>query len=88
MPRPSRRRAKAVSVKLPGGRTTVHYKDKRPGPARCAICHAPLGGVPRLRPSELRKLPKSSRRPERPGGGYICHRCLQYFLKMEARRMA
>lgn len=40
-----------------------------------------LGGVPRLLPHELRKLAKSSRRPTRPYGGYVCHACLRLGLQ-------
>ncbi len=65
----------------------IHYEKRKPGPARCAICGRPLNGVPRLRPVELRKLPKVQRRPERPYGGVICPSCLTRLLKREARRL-
>ena len=89
MPRPGLRSSsrKPQHVRLPGGRTTVHYEKKKVGYAVCMICGRKLGGVPRLRPSEISKLPKSSRRPERPCGGRICHECLMEFLKREARRI-
>ncbi|RLF15566.1 MAG: 50S ribosomal protein L34e, partial [Thermoprotei archaeon] len=50
MPRPGLRvcSKKKVKVKLPGGGTAVHYKREKPKPAKCAICGAQLGGVPRL----------------------------------------
>ncbi|RLF16628.1 MAG: 50S ribosomal protein L34e [Thermoprotei archaeon] len=79
MPRPGlrTRSKKRVAVRLPGGDTVIHYKREKPGIAKCANCGAPLGGVPRLLPHELRKLPKSSRRPNRPYGGYLCPTCLR-----------
>ena len=68
-------------LRTPGGRTVTHYEKRKPGPARCAVCGRPLAGVPRLRSSKLRKLPKTAKRPERPYGGYLCHRCLTRLLK-------
>ena len=87
MPRPHHRTRslRKIHVRLPGGETVVHYEKRRPGPARCAICGRPLNGVPRLRPVELRKLPKTAKRPERPFGGMICHECLERLLKRSIR---
>jgi len=62
-------------VKVPGGRTVARYRRGKVGVARCAACGRPLGGVPKLRPSELRALAKSSRRPSRPYGGNLCPAC-------------
>jgi len=87
VPRPKlrTRSRKRVNVRLPGGRTTTHYKREKPNPARCARCHGKLAGVPRLNPAEIRKLPASQRRPERIYGGYLCPRCLRETLKEAAR---
>ena len=87
MPRPRHRTSsfRKIHVRLPGGETVVHYEKRRPGPARCAICGKPLSGVPRLRPVELRKLPKTAKRPERPFGGMICHECLEKLIKKSVR---
>ncbi len=87
MPRPSQktRSRRRVYVRLPGGDTVIHYEKRRPGPARCAICGRPLNGVPRLRPVELRKLPKTAKRPERMYGGVICPSCLEKLLKKTIR---
>ncbi len=89
MPRPGlRTRSKRrVYVRLPGGETVIHYEPRRPGPARCALCGRPLNGVPRLRPSELRKLPLSQKRPERMFGGVLCHECLEKVLKLTIRNV-
>ncbi len=72
-------------IRTPGGRTASRFEKRRPSPARCAICGRILNGVPRLRPVDLRKLPKTSRRPERPYGGYICPQCLAKLLKEAVR---
>ena len=89
MPRPMHRSRslRRVHVRLPGGETVVHYEKRRPGPARCAICGRPLNGVPRLRPVELRKLPRTARRPERMYGGVICPSCLAKLIKKSVREM-
>lgn len=88
MPRPRlrTRSLRRVNVRTPGGRTVVHYETKRPGPARCAICGRVLNGVPRLRPVELRKLPKTAKRPERLFGGVLCPSCLEKLLKKSIRQ--
>jgi large subunit ribosomal protein L34e len=89
MPRPRYRTGslRKLRVRTPGGETVTHYEKRRPGPAKCALCGAPLNGVPRLRPTELRKLPKTAKRPERMYGGVLCHSCLEMLLKREIRRL-
>ncbi len=89
MPRPGlRTRSKRkVFVRTPGGRVVVHYRPKKTGPARCAICGKPLNGVPRLRPYQLRKLAKTEKRPERPYGGYICPSCLARLYREAIRSL-
>ncbi len=79
------RSLRRVYRRTPGGRTVVHYERRKPNPARCARCGKPLNGVPRLRPSQLRKLPKTLRRPERPYGGVLCPKCLSELLKEAIR---
>jgi len=78
MPRPMYRTRswRRVIRRVPGGEVAVHYEKRRPNRARCAICGAELNGVPALRPSQLAKLAKTEKRPERPYGGYICPKCL------------
>jgi large subunit ribosomal protein L34e len=78
------RSLRRVYVRLPGGETVVHYEKRRPGPARCAICGRPLNGVPRLRPSELRQLPKTAKRPERPYPN-LCPSCMRKVMKAQVR---
>ncbi len=82
------RSLRRVKTRTPGGRTIVRYEKRKPNAARCAICGRVLNGVPRLRPVDLRKLPKTARRPERPYGGYLCPQCLARLLKDAARSMS
>ncbi len=74
----SRRR---IHVTTPGGEGVVHYEKRKPGPARCARCGRPLNAVPRLRPNRMKRLSKTSKRPERPYGGVLCASCLAELLR-------
>jgi large subunit ribosomal protein L34e len=79
VPRPSlrTRTVKRKNLRTPGARNIVHYdKISRPGDSRCSACGAVLSGVPRLTPSKMSDLAKSSKRPNRPYGGYLCPNCL------------
>ncbi|MCI4461499.1 MAG: 50S ribosomal protein L34e [Thermogladius sp.] len=90
MPRPMyrSRSLRRVVVRTPGGELKIHYEKRKPSVAHCAICGRPLNGVPRLRPSQLRKLAKTEKRPERIYGGVICPRCLARLLRQSARAAA
>ena len=77
-----------VQVRTPGGRTVTHYVKRKPSIAHCAICGAPLHGVPRERPVKMRNLPKSSKRPERPYGGYLCSSCMREVMKEKAKALS
>ncbi|MEM0357025.1 MAG: 50S ribosomal protein L34e [Candidatus Bathyarchaeia archaeon] len=87
MPRPAlrTRSRKRVSKALPGGRSGIHVKHEMPGKATCSICGSPLAGIPRLLPSEIRKLNRSKRRVSRIYGGQLCSRCLKTALKQAVR---
>jgi large subunit ribosomal protein L34e len=73
-----------VLRRTPGGVIRVHYEKLRLYKARCSICGTLLNGVPRDY-NVIRMGPKSSKRPERPYGGQICHRCLEMLLKVSIR---
>jgi len=51
------------------------YKRRKPSKAVCGDCGSVLKGIPRKIPSQLGKLPKSRRRPDRPYGGVLCSKC-------------
>ena len=75
-PRYRSRSLRRRKVRTPGGKLVVHYSKRDNDWAHCAICGAPLFGVPK----DPKEYPKSSRRPERPYGGYICASCLRKLL--------
>lgn len=79
------RSLRRVKVKTPSGKVVVHYRKRAPSPAKCANCSAILKGVPKARPADLKKLPKTARRPERPYGGVLCSRCSRRKIIAEAR---
>lgn len=75
MPRP-RYRSRSLrrrSKKSPGGRRVIHYEKRNKNWPKCAVCGKPLLGVPR----DPKDVSKSSKRPERPYGGYLCAECLR-----------
>ncbi|MBL7169713.1 MAG: 50S ribosomal protein L34e [Candidatus Aenigmarchaeota archaeon] len=80
------RSLKRSQKKVPGGRTVTHYRRRKPSLAKCAKCGSLLKGVPRLRPSDLRKLPKTKKRPERPYGGNLCSSCMRKVFREKVRK--
>ncbi|MBS3126783.1 50S ribosomal protein L34e [Candidatus Woesearchaeota archaeon] len=78
-------RLRKVFVKTPGGRTTLHYRQRKPSKAICASCKKQLAGVPRELPSIMRNLPKTKKRPERPYGGVLCSACMRLLIQQQAR---
>jgi large subunit ribosomal protein L34e len=77
MVRPGLRGKPHKLVRTPGGRLVWRPVEFKRGEARCAWCRGELHGTPALPKTEMRRIPKSSRRPERPYGGYLCPRCLR-----------
>ncbi len=75
---------KKVKKKIPSG-VTIHYRRKKPNKAKCGRCGKELHGVPRLRPIQLNKLPKTKKRPERPYGGNLCSSCMRELMREKAR---
>jgi large subunit ribosomal protein L34e len=75
------RKAKKIKKRTPSGRSVMRRGRRKPSPAKCAGCGARLHGMPSLRPTALKKLPKSKRRPNRPYGGNLCSRCMRELFK-------
>jgi large subunit ribosomal protein L34e len=75
------RSLKRKKVRTPGKRLTTHYKSKKPGVAKCAICKKRLHGIPRLNQADMRKLAKTKKRPQRPYGGNLCSKCMRNLFK-------
>ena len=78
------RSLKRVWRRTPGGRTVIHYRGSRLGVAVCGVCGSRLGGMP-TSGKVLRKIAKSSKRPERLFGGVLCPSCLSLALKLSVR---
>ncbi len=78
-------RLRKVFVKTPGGKTHIHYRERKPQKAHCAGCGKVLAGVPQGISSVIRKVPRSARKPQRPYGGMLCSACTRQTLKAKAR---
>jgi len=85
MPRPSLRSTswRKKKITTPGGRKKLHYLKRKNAAAKCAVCGKVLHGVPKKTTEEMKKLPKTKKRPERPYGGNLCAGCLKKKLVME-----
>ena len=79
------RTLRRVFVKTPGGRTTLHYKERKPGKAHCADCGKVLAGVIQGTVSKVKGLPKSKRNPKRPYAGMLCGGCMRVEMVRRAR---
>ena len=74
-----------VHVRTPGGKTVLHHRKRKPAKAHCFECGKVLHGVARGRPSEIHKLAKTERRPERPFAGMLCGACMRSRMISKAR---
>ncbi|MEM4481166.1 MAG: 50S ribosomal protein L34e [Desulfurococcaceae archaeon] len=81
------RTSRIALKRTPSGALSAHYEGEKPDRAKCAICGKELQGVPALRSSQVSKLAKTEKRPERPYGGMICHQCLKRGLKEASRAL-
>ncbi len=75
---------KISKVRTPGNKVAVHKKRAKVGIKRCANCNKNLHGIPKLIPSELKKLSKTKRTVNRIYGGYFCGSCTRDILKEKA----
>lgn len=85
-PRKRSRSLRKIYVKTPGGRTTVHYKHRKPKAAKCGRCGARLFGIARERPCRMRKMGKSMKKVNRPYGGNLCSKCMREMFVEKARK--
>lgn len=86
MPEPYKRSRtlRRLKVKLPGGKTTLHYKERKPAKAKCGKCGSVLKGVLRERPVKMKKLARTIKRPERPYTN-LCSKCMRALIVEKAR---
>ena len=77
------RSKKRYKVKTPGGESVIHLKKKKPSYAKCKKCGAKLNR-PKLTVEELKRLPKTKKRPERPFPE-LCSKCMREHFKEKVR---
>ncbi|MFP4111648.1 MAG: 50S ribosomal protein L34e [Candidatus Woesearchaeota archaeon] len=77
------RRVKKVT---PGARNVTHYEKRKPGKATCPVTGQELHGVPRDKPSKIKNMAKSEKRPERPYGGVLSSKAMREVMKERARK--
>ena len=75
MVRPTLRSGKRKYRKTVSGKITIYRPDKKTRPPKCSNCDNILPGVAKGIRSEVRKLTKSQRTPNRPFGGNMCSPC-------------
>ncbi len=57
-PRLRSRSLRRLYRKVPGNRTSLHFKRRKPKAAHCSKCSAVLKGIPRELPYQMRKKEK------------------------------
>ncbi|BDC19354.1 50S ribosomal protein L34e [Acidianus sp. HS-5] len=84
MPKPQfrSRSYRRIHVKTPSGKSKIHFEKKKNKIAHCSKCGNPLNGV---KINKVYLFSLSEKRPERPFGGYLCHKCLEDLIKMSVR---
>lgn len=73
------RKIKKIVKRTPGNRLTLHLRKAKPDYPHCGSCGKKIVRA-KLRPSEIRKLPKVQRRPERPFPE-LCAKCMREKIK-------
>ena len=72
-----------VKKKASGGRTGIHMIKKRPYQVLCKNCGAKLNRA-KLTNTEIKKLPKTKRRSQRPFPE-LCSKCMRKHFKESVR---
>ena len=77
MPAPHHRSRslRRVFVRTISGKTKLTYRKRKPSKSKCSACSKVLKGVPNVRATKLKLIPKSKKRPSRPFGGELCSSC-------------
>jgi len=79
------RSKRRVKVRVPGGKTKLVYKKRKPSKAKCSSCKAILKGMARENAAKLKRITKTKKRPERPYGGVLCSSCMRKLMVDRAR---
>lgn len=72
-------------VKTVNGTKKV-YLRRKPRLGICSVTGQTLKGVPRELPVNMRNMPKTSKRPQRPFGGVLSSQAAREELKKKARQ--
>ena len=85
MPQPYKRSRslRRLNIRV-SGKSVLHYKERKPGNAKCGNCGIVLKGVSRKRSVKMQKTPITGKRPERPYSN-LCSRCMRYVIIDKAR---
>lgn len=67
--------------------TKTRYDKRKPKLGTCPETGQTLKGVPRARPVDMRRTPKSGRRPTRPYGGVLSSEAARKKIKEKARML-
>lgn len=74
---------KIIKRKASGGRTVIHLKKRKPYHIVCSSCGAKLNRT-KISNAEIKKLPKTKRRPQRPFPN-LCSKCMRKQIKSMVR---
>jgi len=82
MPKPKDRASskRVVFRRTPGGRNVRATKKAVKNTPHCAICGVELNAT-----KYSRLLRKTEKRPERPFGGFLCHKCTERLIMYRTR---
>lgn len=69
------RSLRRVYVRTPGGVNKLHYRQRNMKKLRCSECNKELHGIPRVKKTKFKNLPKTKKRPQRAYGGILCSAC-------------
>jgi large subunit ribosomal protein L34e len=75
------RYGKKIKRRTPSGKSVIRRGRPNPSKPKCAECGSPLHGMPRMRPVDVKRTPKSKRKPNRPFGGNLCPKCTRAHYK-------
>ena len=77
------RSTKKQKVRVSGGRTFIHFKNKKPRNSICKNCGAKLNKS-KLNIKEVKKMSKSEKSSERPFPE-LCSKCMREYFKSKVR---
>ena len=76
---------KRLTKRLPGGRTVLRIKARKPSKPKCGKCGTFLHGVARGTNMQRKNMSKSAKRPERAYGGVLCSKCSRLTIRRQVR---